>query len=193
MKFDGCLSELYLPFCKYRMKMDLTFVCSNLAEVFIAFIHSKWGNFFSPLFIFCQIVSFFQQANKTEIGHIWLKMIIRLRPQGTLHNEKFGQIFSANHQFIFDCQDVLAIFLKNTFDAIKYDTLILFRSIFSFRSGLDFNCSVFLLNESCSLDTDSQMPYANKPFAAVRNHVKLIHVVTSRRGFSKGTVLCGGY
>ena len=27
----------------------------------------------------------------------------------------------------------------------------------------------------------------------VRNHVKLIHVVTSRRGFSKGTVLCGGY
>ena len=27
----------------------------------------------------------------------------------------------------------------------------------------------------------------------VRNHVKLIHVVTSHRGFSKGTVLCGGY
>ena len=54
--------------------------------------------FFSPLFIFCQIVSFFQQANKTEIGHIWLKMIIRLRPQGTLHNEKFGQIFSANYE-----------------------------------------------------------------------------------------------
>ena len=27
----------------------------------------------------------------------------------------------------------------------------------------------------------------------VRNHVKLIHVVNSRRGFSKGTVLCGGY
>ena len=30
-------------------------------------------------------------------------------------------------------------------------------------------------------------------YTAVRNHVKLIHVVTSRRGFSKGTVLCGGY
>ena len=27
----------------------------------------------------------------------------------------------------------------------------------------------------------------------VRNHVKLIHVDTSRRGFTKGTVLCGGY
>ena len=27
----------------------------------------------------------------------------------------------------------------------------------------------------------------------LRNHVKLIHVVTSHRGFSKGTVLCGGY
>ena len=32
-----------------------------------------------------------------------------------------------------------------------------------------------------------------KAFGAVRNHIKLIHVVTSRRGFSKGTVLCGGY
>ena len=28
---------------------------------------------------------------------------------------------------------------------------------------------------------------------AVRNHVKLLHVCKSRRGFSKGTVLCGGY
>ena len=28
---------------------------------------------------------------------------------------------------------------------------------------------------------------------AVRNHVKLLHVYKSRRGFSKGTVLCGGY
>ena len=27
----------------------------------------------------------------------------------------------------------------------------------------------------------------------VRNHVKLIHVINSRRGFSKGTVLCDGY
>ena len=27
----------------------------------------------------------------------------------------------------------------------------------------------------------------------VRNHVKLLHVYKSRRGFSKGTVLCGGY
>ena len=26
----------------------------------------------------------------------------------------------------------------------------------------------------------------------MHNHVKLIHIVTSRRGFSKGTVLCGG-
>ena len=26
----------------------------------------------------------------------------------------------------------------------------------------------------------------------VRNHVKLLHVYKSRRGFSKGTVLCGG-
>ena len=29
--------------------------------------------------------------------------------------------------------------------------------------------------------------------SVVRNHVKLIHIVTSRRGFSMGTVLCGGY
>ena len=27
----------------------------------------------------------------------------------------------------------------------------------------------------------------------VPNHVKLLHVYKSRRGFSKGTVLCGGY
>ena len=27
----------------------------------------------------------------------------------------------------------------------------------------------------------------------VRNHVKLLHVYKSRRGFFKGTVLCGGY
>ena len=27
----------------------------------------------------------------------------------------------------------------------------------------------------------------------VRNHVKLMQVINSRRGFSKGTVLCGGY
>ena len=27
----------------------------------------------------------------------------------------------------------------------------------------------------------------------VRNHVKLLHVYKSRRGFSKGTLLCGGY
>ena len=27
---------------------------------------------------------------------------------------------------------------------------------------------------------------------SVRNHVKLIHVVNSHRGFSKSTVLCGG-
>ena len=27
----------------------------------------------------------------------------------------------------------------------------------------------------------------------VHNHVKLLHVYKSRRGFSKGTVLCGGY
>ena len=27
----------------------------------------------------------------------------------------------------------------------------------------------------------------------VRNHAKLLHVYKSRRGFSKGTVLCGGY
>ena len=32
-----------------------------------------------------------------------------------------------------------------------------------------------------------------KYYESVRNHVKLIHVVNSRRGFSKGTVLCGGY
>ena len=35
--------------------------------------------------------------------------------------------------------------------------------------------------------------FVNKKVGTVRNHVKLIHVVTSRRGFSKGTVLCGGY
>ena len=29
--------------------------------------------------------------------------------------------------------------------------------------------------------------------ASVRNHVKLLHVYKSCRGFSKGTVLCGGY
>ena len=33
----------------------------------------------------------------------------------------------------------------------------------------------------------------NKSDNDVRNHFKLIHVVTSCRGFSKGTVLCGGY
>ena len=27
----------------------------------------------------------------------------------------------------------------------------------------------------------------------VRNHVKLMRVINSCRGFSKGTVLCGGY
>ena len=27
----------------------------------------------------------------------------------------------------------------------------------------------------------------------VRNHIKLLHVYKSRRGFSKGTVLCSGY
>jgi hypothetical protein len=27
----------------------------------------------------------------------------------------------------------------------------------------------------------------------VRNHVKLLRIINSRRGFSKGTVLCGGY
>ena len=32
-----------------------------------------------------------------------------------------------------------------------------------------------------------------KYYESVRNHVKLIHVVNSLRGFSKGTVLCGGY
>ena len=31
------------------------------------------------------------------------------------------------------------------------------------------------------------------PSPSVRNHVKLLHVYKSRRGFSKGTVLCGGY
>ena len=30
-------------------------------------------------------------------------------------------------------------------------------------------------------------------FEFVRNHIKLLHVSKSRRGFSKGTVLCGGY
>ena len=57
------------------------------------------GKLFLALFsYFAKLFPFFQQANKTEIGHIWLKMIIRLRPQGTLHNEKFGQIFSANYE-----------------------------------------------------------------------------------------------
>ena len=59
------------------------------------------GKLFLALFsYFAKLFPFFQQANKTEIGHIWLKMIIRLRPQGTLHNEKFGQIFSANYESI---------------------------------------------------------------------------------------------
>ena len=31
------------------------------------------------------------------------------------------------------------------------------------------------------------------PMKAVRNHVKLFHVYISNSGFSKGTVLCGGY
>ena len=30
-------------------------------------------------------------------------------------------------------------------------------------------------------------------YQKVRNHVKLMRVINSRRGFSKGTVLCGGY
>ena len=33
----------------------------------------------------------------------------------------------------------------------------------------------------------------NKSLIPVRNHIKLLHVYKSRRGFSKGTVLCGGY
>ena len=32
-----------------------------------------------------------------------------------------------------------------------------------------------------------------KRINSVRNHVKLLHVYKSGRGFSKGTVLCGGY
>ena len=34
---------------------------------------------------------------------------------------------------------------------------------------------------------------SNQTFLIVRNHVKLMRVINSHRGFSKGTVLCGGY
>ena len=33
----------------------------------------------------------------------------------------------------------------------------------------------------------------NYYFWVVRNHVKLMHIINSRRGFSKGTVLYSGY
>ena len=36
-------------------------------------------------------------------------------------------------------------------------------------------------------------PTFKSVFGLVRNHVKLLHVYKSRRGFSKGTVLCSGY
>ena len=41
---------------------------------------------------------------------------------------------------------------------------------------------------SLSLEWKRQFVYL-----LVRNHVKLMRVINSRRGFSKGTVLCGGY
>ena len=33
----------------------------------------------------------------------------------------------------------------------------------------------------------------DKNSGLMRNHVKVIHIVNSCRGLSKGTVLCGGY
>ena len=50
-------------------------------------------------------------------------------------------------------------------------------------------CFIFLFNQQMAAFAS----FCPKSIWGVRNHVKLIHVVTSRRGFSKGTVLCGGY
>ena len=44
----------------------------------------------------------------------------------------------------------------------------------------------------CIFGNDFVNDFGNDFGNTVRNHVKLIHIVTSRRGFSKGTVLCGG-
>ena len=41
------------------------------------------------------------------------------------------------------------------------------------------------------LHSDREVPESE--LWPVRNHVKLMHVINSRRGFSKATVLCGGY
>ena len=42
----------------------------------------------------------------------------------------------------------------------------------------------------CLWNFDFKLDYKQ---SVVRNHIKLLHVYKSRRGFSKGTVLCGGY
>ena len=51
---------------------------------------------------------------------------------------------------------------------------------------------VYVVGKPCNIYRLWGKPSVNYRIS-VRNHVKLIHVVTSPRGFSKGTVLCGGY
>ena len=43
------------------------------------------------------------------------------------------------------------------------------------------------------VDSHTRSTAKNTAFFLGRNHVKLIHVINSCRGFPKGTVLCGGY
>ena len=43
------------------------------------------------------------------------------------------------------------------------------------------------------VDLEQNQTVSSYVFEPVRNHVKQLHVNKSHRGFSKGTVLCGGY
>ena len=53
--------------------------------------------------------------------------------------------------------------------------------------NLNFIITIFISN------CESLVTLLDQNISVVRNHVKLLHVYKSRRGFSKGTVLCGGY
>ena len=63
------------------------------------------------------------------------------------------------------------------------------------NSGIEIEIAVLiiiiLIIVKCSSWLISILLY--KILKSVRNHVKLLHLYKSRRGFSKGTVLCGGY
>ena len=57
----------------------------------------------------------------------------------------------------------------------------------------NFSSSCQNLNSYINLHKPHHFEFHFYEFSLVRNHVKLLHVYKSRRGFSKGTVLCGGY